>query len=110
MIERAIYEIIRNNSGVSNISDNMNLYRDLGIEVSSLRKICVSVEKLFEVPDGTFKYILPYFDKVTVSDLVKITKSEVNYRKKHDFDNKPGFFDRLKLQQQKFLGFFYKSR
>ena len=110
MVKKAIYEIIRTNSGVTNISDNMNLYRDLGIGTTSLKKICISVEKFFGVPDGALKDIIPYFDKITVSDLIKITKSEVNCSKKQNIDNEIGFFDKLKAHRNKVFVFFHKHR
>jgi hypothetical protein len=107
MPDRKIYDILKINSGISGISNNMNLHRDLGITSVKLRSICNAIEKAFSIPAGTLKYLVPYFDKIAVSDLIKLTKNEIQNL---PYFGDMGLFDILKAQTKKISNFFSRSR
>lgn len=79
-MEQKIYDIITNNVGTQVvINDSMNLFRDLGMQRAGVDKICRDIEQNFNIKYGTFSYLSRYFDKLCVSDLIKLTRSEVLY-------------------------------
>ena len=66
-----------------------------------------AIEKAFSIPAGTLKYLVPYFDKIAVSDLIKLTKNEIQNL---PYFGDMGLFDILKAQTKKISNFFGRSR
>jgi hypothetical protein len=87
-MEQKIYNIVANNVNVPvAVNDNMNLSNDLGAKSADIKKICHDIEQQFNIKYGTFDYLTKYFDKLCVSDLVKLTRSEVLYNQLYVSEN-----------------------
>lgn len=81
-MEQKIYQIIASRtSATARIQDNMNLYHDLGARPTDIEGICCEIERTFGIQAGTFRYLLQYFDKLCVSDLIKVTRGEITHNK-----------------------------
>lgn len=91
-MEQKIYDIILRKTGNATvIRDDMNLVRDLGANLTQVSIICHEIEIAFNMRHGTFSYLTKYFDKLCVSDLIKLARSEISYNQSYVAPSVPLF-------------------